>query len=473
MKRERGTDSPALACPNSDAVDAADNGGEMISNVSLSARWLIGCGFQMLPRCAIAWTVFASLLLTGCASTLFNVPQGTLDERAYVSIYPWYAEFCAVSEISKKPGFGAEIVPGGPGGHSVLYLNGVCRVKDAGYPVVALCGDGRDPGVGEGVGLSVNEHYSNANWIATEGRDFVMHGDLAPGEPLTRQSYLRTQAKAKSMGILDGVVFHSKVFDDQPAGMSRIDFMYDMSIATDYAVNFGRDRYCARVPLDRAKMAAIVEYLNAVNAPYRSGAEIFNWSVLRNNCTHLAHNALARAGVWPEWGTDRPLLISAFDFPVPKNEFVNLMRRTNDMVVADPAALYGDATARAAILGQGWIVTGPGGLAEAERAVQGNEVYNTDLRLIFYDEPIFGHYQGRWNKIWSDPRYTDLHANLRYFATLYSTILAIRPEPSEAAPMRDGALASFLVNYYRTIAAEKARLDAAVVVLSAVPGQRS
>ncbi len=51
---------------------------------------------------------------------------------------PGYAEFCALSEIDKKPGFGAEIVPGGPGGHSVIYLNGACRVKDAGYPVVAL-----------------------------------------------------------------------------------------------------------------------------------------------------------------------------------------------------------------------------------------------------------------------------------------------------------------------------------------------
>jgi hypothetical protein len=465
MTMNKGTDSAERDYSTS---DAAHDGGEMVPNVTVAGLW-----FRVIHRSTIVWAVFASVLLTGCASTLFRSPQGTLDERAYVSIFPWYAEFCAVSEISKKPGFGAEIVPGGPGGHSVLYLNGVCRVKDAGYPVVTLCGSGRDPGVGEGVGLSVNDHYSNANWIATEGRDFVMHGDLAPGEPLTRQSYLRTQAKAKAMGILDGVVFHSRFFDDQPAGMSRTDFMYDMSIATDYAVNFGRDRYCARVPLDRAKMAGIVEYLNAVNAPYRSGREIFNWSVLRNNCAHLAHNALAHAGVWPEWGTDRPFIISVFDFPVPKNEFVNLMRRTNDMPIADPAALFDDATARAAISGPGWIVTGPGGLAEAERAVQANEVYNTDLRLIFYDEPIFGHYQGRWNKIWSDPRYTDLPANLRHFATLYSAILANRPEQEEAAPMRDKALAAFRADYYRAIAAEKARLDAAVVVLSAVPGQRS
>jgi hypothetical protein len=425
----------------------------------------------MNHRRAVALITSVAFLLSGCVSTVFNVPEGTLDEASYVSIYPWYAEFCAVSEISKKPGFGAEIVPGGPGGHSVLYLNGVCREKDANYPVVRLCGNGADPGPGEGVGLSVNDHYSNANWIATEGRDFVMHGDLRPGEPLTKASYLRTQAKARSMGILDGIVFHQEVFKDQPANMSKIDFMYDMSIATDYALNLGRDRYCARVPLDRGRMARVVNYLNAVNEPYRSGREIFNWNVLTNNCSHLAHNVLAVAGVWPEWETERSLLISAFDFPVPKNEFVNLMRRTNDMPIADPTAMYDDATARATISGQEWIATGPGGLAEAERAVQPNDVYNTRLRLIFFDEPMFGHYQKRFDEIFRDPRYTDLRANIKHFAMLYGTILAHQPASDVLAG--GGDKASFQTEYYRAIATQKTKLDEAVGLLSAHPGQRS
>lgn len=405
------------------------------------------------------WVVCATIWLGGCINARFDVPGHSIDEATYTSIYPWYAEFCAVSEIDKKSGFGAEIVPGGPGGHSVLYLNGVCREKNAGYPVVALCGSG-DPKPGQGVGLSVNDHYANANWIATEGRDFVMHGDLRPGEPVTKASYLRTQAKAKAMGILDGVVFHDEVFHDQPASMSRIDFMYDMSIATDYAVNLGRDRYCARVPLNREKMARVVNYLNAVNAPYRSGRQVFNWNVLENNCSHLAHNVLAVAGVWPEWPADQPFLIAVFDFPVPKNEFVNLMRRTNDMPIADPAALYEDETARATIPRDGWVATGPGGLAEAERVVLSNEVYDTDLRLIFYDDPPFGHYQQRWDQIFNDPRYTDLRANLRHFSTLYAGVLANQPT---ATVPKD---ATFRVDYYQMIAAEKAKADAALAALS-------
>jgi hypothetical protein len=424
----------------------------------------------MTFRRVLAWAVCASIWLSGCVNATFNVPETRIDEAAYVSVYPWFAEFCALSEIDKIPGFGAEIVAGGPGGHSVLYLSGVCREKGAGYPVVTLCGP-EDPKPGQGVGLSVNDHYQNANWVATEGRDFLFRGDLAPGENLTREAYQRTQHKAEAMGILDGITFHSRFFDGQPTTMSKTDFKYDLSIATDYAVNFGRDRYCARVPLDRAKMAAAVEYLNAINAPYRSGQKIFNWNVLEDNCAHLAHNVLAIAGLWPVWPTDRPFLISMFDFPTPKNEFVNLARRTNDMPIADPNALYNDESARAAIENQGWIQARPGGLVEAEHAVQRNDVYNTKLRLIFYDDPIvFGRYQKWFDEIFMEPRYTNLRANLSHFSGFYAGILAghLSETPGNA-----GAKSAFYTDYYRTIAAEKARLDETLRLLSAVPGERS
>jgi hypothetical protein len=108
----------------------------------------------------------------------------------------------------------------------------------------------------------------------------------------------------------------------------------------------------------------------------------------------------------------------------------------------------------------------PGGLAEAERAVQRNDVYNTKLRLIFYDEPTFGHYQERFDKIFSDRRYTDLRTNLTHFEDLYATILSHPPAKTDG-------LGSFEINYRHAVAAEKAKLDEALRVLSAIPGQRS
>jgi hypothetical protein len=281
---------------------------------------------------------------------------------------------------------------------------------------------------------------------------------------VNRISYARTQDKAMAMGILDGVVFHSAVLEDKPPGMTERDYMYEVSIATDYALEFGRDRYCARVPLSRDKMRDIVRYLNAVNLPYRSGQQVFHWNVVSNNCAYLAHNALAVAGYWPEWRTNRPLIVAAFDFPVPKNEFVNLVRRTNDMNIADPDVLYGDDQARAALL-HGWLLTGPGALAEARRVVQPNDLYGTHLRLIFYDEAMFGHYQERFDRIFREPRYTDLNANLSHFSALFAAILARRQAP-DASDTR----ADFYRRYYDTIEREKLKADAALARLSGVAG---
>src|SRR5205085_9795066 len=112
----------------------------------------------------------------------------------------------------KKPSHGTDIPSGGPGGHSVLYLNGVCRVADAGYPTVAMCPAGGSM-AGRGVGLSVNEHFKNANWVAVEGRSFFFDGAVAPGAGLSERGYERTRMMARRAAIYDGVVFHQAVFD--------------------------------------------------------------------------------------------------------------------------------------------------------------------------------------------------------------------------------------------------------------------
>ena len=165
------------------------------------------------------------------------------------------------------------------------------------YPVLKLC-DANAPPTSKGVGISVNSHYKNANWIATDGPEFFWCGALKPGERLSRASYERTQKTAMAMGLLDGIEFHDHLFRDKRNGMSDTDYMYEISIASDYAIQFGRDTLRVRIPLDRAGMAAIVAFLNALNAPYRDGVRIFEWRVLNNNCSHVAHNALAQAGIW-------------------------------------------------------------------------------------------------------------------------------------------------------------------------------
>ncbi len=361
--------------------------------------------------------------LTACSTVSFDRP-GSTDQAPYASLTRYFAEFCALSQIKQRRGFGAGI-RGEIGGHAVFYLHGACRAAEQGQTTIQPCDEpGAEPA--DGVGLSMNAHFRNAKWVATPGRDFFFNGGMAAREPLTKARYDQVQARARQLGIYDGVTFHEEVFDDMPAGMDREWWKYEVSVATDYAISLGRGRFCARVPVNRAQLLAMVGFLNAQNAPYREGREVFRWSIFQDNCIHLAHNALAAAGVWEEWPTGRPLLLAMFDFPVPRNEFVNLMRRTGDVSLLDPARLHADPAARRALLQFGQLPLRPGALMESRPPQEPNEVYETALKLIFYDDPTFGPYQRWFDRIQDDPRRHDPRSNLAWVAAQYRQALAER-----------------------------------------------
>jgi hypothetical protein len=228
--------------------------------------------------------------------------------------------------------------------------------------------------------------------------------------------------------------------------------MYEASVATDYGVALGRGRVCARLPVTRGQMQRVVAYLNAQNAQFHDGGRVFDMTVLTNNCSHFTHNVLAAAGLWEEWPTDRFFLVSALSFPVPKNEFVNQMRRSNDLPLDDPILLFKDAAARRALLGNDWLPTGPGAIATAVPIRAANDVYDTDVSLIFYDIPVFGSFEEYFDRIAADRRYTVLADNLRHFAAVYARINA-QWRPAEWWLARAGLppwdVASFVTFYQR------------------------
>lgn len=417
----------------------------------------------------------AALWLAACSVENFDIPGARGNDAAYSTLFPYYAEFCALSQIKKKVGFGADI-RGEIGGHAVFYLNGACRDGDDGYPVLRLCADAPADRM-DGVGLSMNAHFSNAKWAAIPGRSFFFEGNLDAGDRLTRAAYRRTQVEAKRLGLYDAIDFHSEVFDDTPAGTSRRDYKYEVSIATDYAIDFGRGRYCDRIPVTRTQMARMIDYLNQQNAPYRDRSKIFHWSVFQDNCIHLAHNALAAAGVWDEWPINRYLAIAIFDFPVPKNEFVNVVRRTNELSLLGPVTAYKDDAARRSLMDFGVLPVGPGSIAHAYPPMRRNDIYDTDLKLIFYDEPNFGSYQKWLDVIFTAPRYFDLEHNLAYFADVYDRVVATRRPVSEwiaeaglGAPAERRSFSDFYDRFYEAI--EQARARTRVGLSRLQPGSR-
>ena len=78
------------------------------------------------------------------------------------------------------------------------------------------------------------------------------------------------------------------------------------------------------------------------------------------------------------------------------------------------------------LLMTGEFPTQPGALALSRNIHQPNAIYEPGLVLIFYDEPIFGHYQADSDRIFATPRFTDPAANRAYFAALARAKLAER-----------------------------------------------
>ena len=148
--------------------------------------------------------------------------------------------------------------------------------------------------------------------------------------------------------------------------------------------------------------------------------------MFNDNCIHLAHNALAAAGLWRVWPIGQFLPFAMFNFPVPRNEFVNLARRLNDHWLPDPGAVYRDVVARDDLLAHAQLPTMPGGLVEAQGPLLPNQVYDTTLKMIFMDEPTFGSYQANFDRIFAEPRYLDPVANRSHFALLARQALAER-----------------------------------------------
>jgi len=127
---------------------------------------------------------------------------------------------------------------------------------------------------------------------------------------------------------------------------------------------------------------------------------------------------------------------------------VNLVRLTNDKRLARPSALYGEPPP-----GQGpggRVGAAPGALVESERVLQPNDVYDIDLRSIFYEFPPFPLHH-HFVRFFENERYTDLGANLRWFSKRNRDLLA-----SEEAPITSNDDRALFKRLYRSYLARQA-----------------
>ena len=358
------------------------------------------------------------------------------DIRAYDALFPYYVEVCALTQYRRK---GAN--PGGWGGHATLFMNGAELEPGAPYPRLRLVADGTGPGHSDGgVGISVNQIFTNVNWVGIPGRAEFFHGRLAPDQTLDEASYEAAVRRAAGAGWFAGIVIRQALMRQKPEAATPEEWIVRHAIGTDFALTFARSAYTARLPLTRDAMGKVIGYLNAVNASAHERG--YTWNPYTNNCSHVLHNALAATGLWDSKETrgegainvarevTSVVKVFAFgrmsDLSFPANTFVRAYEAGNRRPIDDVHAAFADRDL-VRTLKDGWVSTGPGALVATYPMHDGGR---NRLFLVGRD-PFLVSFPFAWDKKTEfarltrepPPEATEIGPNLERYRDRYTAIL--------------------------------------------------
>ena len=367
--------------------------------------------------------------------------MGEIDtQRVYNTLFPYYIEACAVTQYHKRGE-----APGGWGGHAAIFMNGAEIDPGAGYPRLRLAAAATDLSPPDsGVGVSVNRIFTNANWVAIPGRQEFFRGGLPAGEILDESLYESAVRRAAAAGWFSGIAIRDELGRRKPQGMPLQEFVVRHSIGTDFAMNFARTAYSARLPLRREALGQVIGYLNAVNESARTSG--YTWDAYTNNCSHVAHNAVAAAGVWDskEARASGPMNVAMdvasvvraialrrmSDFSFPANTFVRLYEAGNERPIDDALDAFRNHDIVRTI-NDGWLSTGPGALIATYPMHDAgmNRLFTAGRDPFLFSVPMLWDKEQKFRALTRTPpaNGTDLYTNLTHFRDRYSAALARGP----------------------------------------------
>jgi len=402
----------------------------------------------------------------------------TPAQRTYNALFPYSVEVCALAQVHQV---GAK--PGGWGGHATLFINGAEIDPDASYPrlrLVAAEGNLSDPDAG--TGISVNKIFDNVMWVAIPGRDEFFRGGLAPEQTLDKDFYGVAIQKAITAGWFEGIRIKDAVMRQKSAVMRPDEFIVRHSIGTDFALNFARTAYSARLPMTRDAIAKVIAYLNGANESAQVSG--YTWNMYTNNCSHVVHNALAAAGVWDPKMARGPgainvardvvsvakalVLSQMSDFSFPANNFVRLYEAGNERPIEDALAAFRNHDVRRTV-GDGWMTTGPGALIATSpiHDASRNQMFAPGRDPFVFSVPLL------WDKADTFKMLTreaplivsDLATNLAHYRERYLATLANQRSLEDEIAFLGGGederdFRVFYGRFYDEIAKELKRTDA-------------
>ncbi|MDJ0851394.1 MAG: hypothetical protein QNK04_23715 [Myxococcota bacterium] len=407
-----------------------------------------------------------AFLASACATVATH--EGPVEairaDARYDALFPYYVELCAVSQIR------SHFAPhGGSPGHAAMYVKGACRDDATEFPTLRVCDDRVDLSDPEsGTGVSVNKLLRNVNWMATPGKALFYYGNLGPDEVLNRDTALAAIYGAEAAGVFSGVEAHGSYLPPEGDEEALLYLTAAETLGTDFALNFGRTVYCARLPLERRQLEDVIGFLNDLNKDYARGGRDYSWSGFNDNCSHTLHNSLAAAGVWKAKTIASFRLGQFANLSVPANEFADLALLITSYPVDDFEAVLGDPVLRTTLARRSWLPTRHGALVQIIPVHQNNELYETDVAIFMLTHPFHRGKSLDVRDLFDVPEFTDLEANLLHFQELYGKVLAERPEDWDVDTSGD-ARSTARAHYYRYIQAQLEDVNAKLRRLRSLP----
>ena len=328
----------------------------------------------------------------------------------------------------------------------------------------------------------MNKIFDNVTWVAIPGRDEFFRGGLAPDETLDKDVYGAAIQKACKAGWFRGIRIKDAVMRRRSTVMREDEFIAWQSIGTDFALNFARTAYSARLPMSRERIGKVIANLNSVNETAQKTG--YTWNMYTYNCSHVVHNALAAAGIWDPKVARGPrpvdvamdvasvakalVLRQMSDFSFPSNNFVRLYEAGNERPIDDAVAAFRNHDVRRT-LQEGWITTGPGALIatypihDASR----NRLFAPGRDPFLFSVPMLWDKADKYKMLTrgAPSVLTDLAANLAHYRDRYAKTLAQqRSLDDELAHLGIGeeedAFRTFYGRFYDTIAEDLRETDA-------------
>jgi hypothetical protein len=417
-----------------------------------------------------------TILVSGCGedgvmSRFMLKPDRIIVERrpdpVYDQLFPYYVELCATSQFrSKLKG------EGGVAGHAVMYIKGGCKDEQAPYPQLRRCRMVAtkldDPE--HGAGISVGRWFRNINWVATPGYDLFYQGNIETGERLTQAHFEATVRDAINKGVYKGVEFHD--YPNAGAGAGLENFVANEGVGTDFALQFARSVFCARLPVTEPMLEEIIAFLNDKNREYAEGEADYNWSVWADNCSHTLRNALAAANIWSPLSVRAVKFRQLINLAVPANEFVNLAELGTEGDIDDYREIQQDAPPRDTLHEFHWLPTRHGALLKTLPVHEPNDLYDETFRLFTLQSPFRMGKTQQAIDLLSDDRFVNLGANLRYFQEKYQAILASHDERRDMlASVRGTPYRRVERLFYDYIKAQLTEVESMLPRLSALEGR--